>query len=105
MKCLRSQTRNVTALNVETLDAKKRVIGLWSPNEIWIIQPPFVGFEIPIFRVLKSFRMAIEKTDICSMIMKVGVDVVLLGYGRALATVPPMGSERSGPPQGKGVCA
>jgi len=60
---------------------------LRSPNEIRVIQPPLVGFEIPILRVLEPRSSAVEKTDICSVVVKIGVDVVLLGYTSQLAVI------------------
>ena len=57
------------------------------PNQIWVIEPPFIRVEVPIFCVLESLRMAIEKTDIGAMVVKIGVHVVLLGDCGQLAVV------------------
>ena len=57
------------------------------PNQIWVIEPAFVSVEVPIFGVLESLRVAVEKTDIGSMVVKIGMHVVLLRDPGQLAVI------------------
>ena len=57
------------------------------PEEIWIVEAALVVFEVPIFRILESRGTAIEKANIRAAIVKIGVDVVLLGYAGLLAVI------------------
>ena len=57
------------------------------PDEIWIIQPPFVGLEVPILRVFESSRVPVQKTNVRTVIVKICVDVVLLGHASLLAVI------------------
>ena len=59
----------------------------WHPEDLRIVGAPFVRLEIPVISVAEAPDMPIQKQELCTSRMKVGVDIVLLGHGRPLAIV------------------
>ena len=63
------------------------MIQLRNPDDVRIIQPAFVSFEIPIFCIFEARGVAVQKADVRAVIVEIGMDVVLLGYSGLLAIV------------------
>ncbi len=58
-----------------------------TPNEARVVGAAFVGLEIPIFPVRKAFHMRINKDELRAAMVKVCMDVVLLGTRGDFAVV------------------
>src|ERR1035441_4931200 len=70
---------------------------LGNPDQVGIVGDPFVGDEVPVFRVAEALRVAIEESEVGALAADRKMVVVLLGDGGELAIVKqPDGQNRPG---------
>src|SRR5437763_674324 len=62
-------------------------LGLWYPDDFWIICPSFVPGKVPVLGVTKPFHMAIQKHELCSAGVQIGMHIVFLRHRRELSVV------------------
>ena len=58
-----------------------------NPNQTGIICPAAVMGEIPVITAVETSGVAVEKSELCAVVVQIGVDVVLLRDRGELAVV------------------